>query len=331
MKQYLIISIFCSMLAMGADAQPVPKRVVVEHYTNTFCPPCASRNPGLYANIASNPGIYHVSYHPSAPYPACTLYQHNPSENDARTNHYGIYGATPRVVINGSVIPSSTQFTDSTLFDAALGQFTPFDIKVELTIFSSTTLTVKTTIYREDTGTFASPEIYGVIAEDTLAFVTNNGEPVHYDVFRKGIWAAGPITAQSFPSAVGDSVVYTQNVTVNNAWDMSKVYAMVMLSSGNDMLQVGKSNDLPFGLNVTSATAAGAIKVFPNPATDRLSIGNIKPNSVVTVMNMNGAVQKQFTAVSGNEDIDVSALASGLYMLSVQDNECVRHVKFVKQ
>jgi hypothetical protein len=85
----------------------VPKKVVVEHFTNTRCSVCASRNPGFYNNYKTQAGVIHLAIHPSSPYAACVLSQHNPVENDARTNYYGVYGGTPVLVIQGVVISTS--------------------------------------------------------------------------------------------------------------------------------------------------------------------------------------------------------------------------------
>ena len=114
MKKSLLLSFFVLALLQTNFAQ-VLQTVVVEHFTNTRCGICASRNPGLFNNLAANPKILHIAVHPSSPYSTCLLNQHNKVENDARTNFYGIYGGTPRIVINGTVMNGS--FTSSTLFD----------------------------------------------------------------------------------------------------------------------------------------------------------------------------------------------------------------------
>jgi len=77
----------------------VQKNVVVEHFTNTRCGICASRNPGFFTNLNNNPDVIHLAIHPSSPYSSCVFNQHNSVDNDDRTNYYGIYGGTPRLVV----------------------------------------------------------------------------------------------------------------------------------------------------------------------------------------------------------------------------------------
>src|SRR5215207_809064 len=92
------------LIAISAVAQ-VPKKIMVEHFTNTKCPVCTARNPGFYANFNSQPNVLHLAVHPSQPYSACLLYQQNAAENNLRTQYYsGVFGSTPRLVINGNII-----------------------------------------------------------------------------------------------------------------------------------------------------------------------------------------------------------------------------------
>ncbi len=43
--------------------------------------------------------VVHVSYHPISLYSNCQFNQLNPQENDDRTKYYGVFGSTPRLVI----------------------------------------------------------------------------------------------------------------------------------------------------------------------------------------------------------------------------------------
>src|SRR5260221_7207968 len=92
-----IISLLSQFICQLSLAQ-VAKKIIVEHFTNTDCSICAALDPGFYANLNAHPGVLHLSIHPSAPYPNGLLYKQNATANDARTNYYGVYGSTPRLV-----------------------------------------------------------------------------------------------------------------------------------------------------------------------------------------------------------------------------------------
>src|SRR5580765_1346486 len=130
MLRYLLLILPGLLYIQPTSAQPVPRTTVVEHFTNTFCSVCASRNPGFYSNLAAFPDVLHISIYPSAPYPACPFNQMNKAEQDARANYYGVLGATPRLVINGTPISANTQYTDPAIFGA--GQTSDFAMYVRL-------------------------------------------------------------------------------------------------------------------------------------------------------------------------------------------------------
>ena len=110
MKKTFSLSAIAILFFCQLAFSQVPKKAVVEHFTNTNCSVCASRNPGFYTNLNMQTGVLNLAVHPSSPYPNCLLYQQNATANDARTNYYGIYGSTPRLVINGNVISSAANY-----------------------------------------------------------------------------------------------------------------------------------------------------------------------------------------------------------------------------
>ncbi len=112
-----IFNLFMLVLAIKASSVQVPKKVVVEHFTNTKCRICASRNPGFYKNLNSQTGVIYLTIHTSSPSAAFVLSQHNAVENDGRTNYYDIYGSTLRLVIQGVVISSGANYSSTSIFN----------------------------------------------------------------------------------------------------------------------------------------------------------------------------------------------------------------------
>ena len=116
---YLLISVGL-LFTIQTHAQ-TPRKVIVEHFTNTRCGICGSRNPGLFTNLSSSPDVMHMAVHPSRPYASCVLNQHNPTESDDRAKYYGIFGGTPRVVVQGEAKPVSQNFGAKSLYSDELG------------------------------------------------------------------------------------------------------------------------------------------------------------------------------------------------------------------
>ena len=66
MKKF--ISIFSILIInLNIHAQKVPLNSIVEHFTNTKCSVCGSRNPGFLTNKNRFPSLSYISIHPSAP------------------------------------------------------------------------------------------------------------------------------------------------------------------------------------------------------------------------------------------------------------------------
>ncbi len=303
----------------------VPRKVIVEHFTNTHCSVCASRNPGFYNNLWHYPQVLHIAYHPSAPYVACPLSQHNKPEADARTNFYGVYGSTPRLVIQGAVIDGGANYSDSTLITSELGLTSAFELTTELMASSAANGTVRVVVRKVAASGLTALNLYAVIAEDTLFFTAANGETKHYDVFRKAVWDDAPMSI-TVPVSVGDSVVYTQNISLHSAWNIGRIYALAILQDATkQVIQAGRSEHLPATLSVTDVTRS--ITVYPVPATGVLHIDGVG-KAKYQITDLQGSVLGNGTA-SGS--VNVSALSTGMYLLRLQDDESAYTIQFVKE
>ena len=65
------------------------------------------------------------------------------------------------------------------------------------------------------------------------------------------------------------------------------------------------------------------VKIYPNPARNILHINNVN-NADINIYSITGQRVKTINNVNGNQDIDVSGLASGIYILKMQDGQNTR-------
>jgi thiol-disulfide isomerase/thioredoxin len=99
--KFLTLAMGLLMTLHSAGQINVQKFVLIEHFSNTWCPICAGRNPDFYALVQKySKNIHQISIHPPYPYSGCPLYQYNKAENQERANYYNIQG-TPALVLNG--------------------------------------------------------------------------------------------------------------------------------------------------------------------------------------------------------------------------------------
>ena len=316
-----------ALLATWATQAQVTRKVIAEHFTNSYCSVCASRNPGFFTNLHNFPDVLHIAYYPSSPYPACPLNQHNKPEADARTNYYSVYGGTPRLVIEGSVISASASYTDASLFTSVLGQTSAFALTVSISATSATTGSVTTVVKKVAASSLTSINIYGAIVEDTLFFNAANGENVHYNVFRKSLWSNLPYSITA-PAAVGDSVILTLYFYIHSAWNVARTSAVVMLQdAGKAVLQAEKSGRLAAAASVPMPQKC--VQVYPNPATNTLVLSDL-PKGLYRVLITDMAGRTTIdTYTTGT--VDISPLPPGTWMLRLLNNEQTSSTIFVKE
>lgn len=95
----------------------------------------------------------------------------------------------------------------------------------------------------------------------------------------------------------------------------------------------GRSGILKFdgnlNLGVADTAAKASLRVFPNPTSDVLSISSDKKIESVTIFDLSG---KKVQSLKGTNQINVSSLAKGNYMLQVSySGGAVENTKFIKK
>lgn len=334
MKKLLRVTslVFAASWCNPSDAQPVAKAVLVEHFTNSYCSVCAGRNPGFYQNLAQFPQALHISYYSSSPYPACPINQYNMPEADARTNYYGVYGGTPRLVVQGVQIPANANYNSSSLFQNELGKTSAFAASLRLHALSATLGEARLIMRKADTSSLDSVSLYAAVVQDTLLFAANNGEPVHYNVFRRSVWGAQPLRVKT-PSAVGDSVIITHTFPIDAAWTLSKMYGIgIVQEQAGALVQAARSGNLATGsTGVNAANNPESFTVYPNPATDFIQIENVGgTEAIVSIFDLQGR-NVQHQKITGATKLAVSQLLPGQYILRIDASGGNRHVYFTKQ
>jgi hypothetical protein len=316
----ITICLLFSITALFELKAQVPRKIIVEHFTNTLCSVCASRNPGFYSNLNNQPGILHISYHPSSPYSGCFHSQHNVSGNDGRTNYYGIYGSTPRLVIQGTVIAGSANYGSASIFNSYTGQSSPLSLQVSQLVFGTDSIQTQVVVKTVASHSLGSLSLYVALAEDTVFYAAPNGEGQQLRVFRK---ALSPNTGQSFqaPATPGDSIIFRYSSTKHPAWVAGRMFSVAILQLAGNRSVIQAENSL--GANVVAGFEDQRLKeppasVFPNPFSDRLFFKKQDQNAdlYAEFYTSNGGLVK--SAQLGTDGfIDTSSLPKGFYLLKM--------------
>ncbi len=307
----------------------IPQTVIVEHFTNSVCSICASRNPAFYDLLQDYPNVLHVAYHPSAPYPSCIFYQSNPAENDARTNYYGVYGSTPRIVIQGEVVAPSSPLMTPMQIEDKLGMMSDYAISFKHFFGDNDTVHAVITVKKVSGPAENGLRLFAVLAEKSIEYNAPNGENLHRDVFRK------VISNEDFNlENPGDSITRMVSYVPHSDWNKDEIYVVGMVQKNDDksVLQAGASG---FAESMTGIQNHRPVEIsdvfYPNPVTDHL---NIRPEfrdefTRAEIYNLFGKKIRESDAINR---IETGQLAKGYYFLVLRGKDGKSYTtKFIKK
>ncbi len=308
----LILVPFSLLFLFSSNAQQVPLKSVVEHFTNTKCGVCANNNPSLFSNYNNTSNILYLSVHPSSPYSSCFLSQQNRIVNDARTNYYGIYGGTPRIVLNGNVYSGS--FSNSSLFSPYQNLTSSFIINSKTEIVNDSII-VYTIIKKADTSSQTNAILFIGLVEDTINQNGGNGENKHYNVLRNA-------TTESItlPANVNDSIIKIQKFSKNNVWQFNRIKGFIMLQKSDNkkliQAEMSKQSQSP-NTSINNANIS-KITFYPNPASKTLFLNdNSFENIDYQIISLDGKLIK-FGQVENNQ-INISDVQNGSYIIKMKN------------
>lgn len=303
------------LFTLNAAWSQTEKKVVVEHFTNTLCGICASKNPAFYAILDNNPEVLHVSYHPSSPYAACIFSQHNVEENDARTNYYGVYGGTPRAVLQGVALAPSSPLVSQAQLDSKAGELSDFSIQVQHQPGGSDSVSTVITVKRISGSGQESMRLSAVLAERSISYSAPNGETQHRNVFRK------TLVEEIFSlSNVNDSTVISKKYLPHADWVKDEIMVVAILQDVADkaVLQAAGSGQSTSIKQINRAEDLSSA-FYPNPVT---SVVNFPAETglryeKVRLLTIFGDVIAESDPIG---PIDMRSLAPGYYFLFFTDS-----------
>lgn len=91
----------------------------------------------------------------------------------------------------------------------------------------------------------------------------------------------------------------------------------------------GTLNTIALPSAVQNIAAAGSVKVYPNPATDRIYVES-NGDGDVYIMGMNGAVIATQKLSKGKTSIDISAMPAGMYMVKTVNDANTQVARIAK-
>lgn len=225
-----MVVIFAGNFSFAGD-----RTILVERFTSSTCPPCASNNPIMDAYLGSQDPtkITGISYHMDWPAPGNDpMHHHNVADNTGRRNYYGVSGI-PTARFEGSTIVNApySSSTMASLYTTRQNSLSPITVIVR-TAKVGDSVTVYTTVYTETLIADPSATLRIAVMERLIQYPSppgTNGESSFHDVMRKMLPNANGIPVILMP---GHTITMEHKFKLDPAWEEDEIEVIAFVQNG---------------------------------------------------------------------------------------------------
>ncbi len=280
MKKHIylgLLLILFSVLVMGQSQ----RLVLLEHFTQASCGPCATYNPQINNLLLANPDkftaiMYHTSWPGYDP-----MYNHNIPENGARTTYYGVT-SVPNSVLDGNIYNGHPSGWNITTINNRYAVPSPFEISLYQELSPGQDKFKVYMLIKATEDVDAGMKAHMVVIEKHIHFNTqpgSNGEVDFYNVMKKMLPNQNGTELPAF--AAGEYVILQYSWEHQNVYDIDELAAVgfVQNNSSKEVLQSGNSSSNVF----TPVYSTDAEVIDVSNVSQSYCIGNIQP--MVTIQN----------------------------------------------
>ena len=328
MKKLQLLYIFGTIISSLSFAQT--RIVLVEQFTNSSCPPCATFSPTVYNFANNNPSLATViAYHTVFPYNNDSMYHANTVDPTQRASYYSVSG-TPTSVMDGNQFKGATGTFNTNISNSINNRAL---IAPKYTIQQSSLILANNQL----SGTFQFTSINAANANDNLI--------AHIVIIEKDVlkssYAASPgnnseshyeyVMRKMIPNATGTVLI---NKTLNGtdiiplSWTLSniknineiRVVAFVQNNTTKEIYQSILFTPQISATGITEEIGATNINIYPNPMQNELSIAFEKVQFVdnITIVDQLGKIVYTKTIKEATKQVPLQLdLSSGIYYLKI--------------
>ncbi|MCI1268228.1 MAG: Omp28-related outer membrane protein [Saprospiraceae bacterium] len=306
-KNLLFILAVCICQLLLAQS---PRKVLVEHFTQASCGPCASTNPIIHPILERNKSRLVLLTHQTSWPGVDPMNADNPGEVATRVAYYGVTGVPDTKMGGQDGGQSPTQLiTDANIANSAAIE-SNYEISVDPGLASNYNelnpkITVKLTGPIE-----GNPILRVVVLEKVITWPSppgSNGEKVFYHVVKKFLPNTGG-TPISDLSNVGDSKTYTFNFKFNKLYNFRnlEVAAYIQNESTKEVAQA-ESKEVDYikspGLDIAIKYAKATSNTLKNtvcgtgtiPTITYINTGNANVTAIKFRSSVNGGPLSEYT------------------------------------
>lgn len=299
-----------SLMAIGAVVfAQSPRMVLVEHFTQASCGPCASINPQVQPIIDANAHrTASIKYQTSWP-GFDPMHEHNALDVNNRVAYYGVR-AVPNSVMDGEGPGPSTTVISESNINSRTVNMSPFELNLNHSIakrFGGVSIDLDITASQDYAGGDLVAHV--VIVEKEIAFTSppgSNGETVFHSVMKK-------MLPNGNGTDIKDSWVAGETLNLSLSWDFENVYRMDEISvvafiqdnSGREIIQAAYTvpDLVAAGANDAVVTRATGYSNFDydgicgsetSPMIEILNGGSSVLTSAKIYYSINGGMEQEY-------------------------------------
>ena len=247
MKKYIFLSLLLATISQMAIGQS-QRLVLLEHFTQASCGPCATFNPAINNILSNNPDLVTgIMYHTSWP-GIDPMYNHNTSENGARTAYYSVT-SVPNSVIDGNYYNGHPNGWNIGTLNTRAAVPSPVEISIYHELAENDDVINVSVMIKATDDIAAGMKAQLAVIEKHIHFNSppgSNGEVDFYNVMKKMLPNQ---TGTSLPAlSTGQYKILQYSWEHQNVYNVDElaVVGFVQNNSTKEVLQAANSSNEPF-------------------------------------------------------------------------------------
>jgi hypothetical protein len=226
--------------------------------------------------------------------------------------------------------------------------YSPVEVSVAAATFNASSRLLKVKVKAKFYDTVAGDYRFNLyLTEDSVKAWQGCATPDPYDYYHMhvvrhmagGPWGqSGTISSPSYP---GQEKSYEFTYTVPATYKTNRIEMIALVQAYNadsTKRTVLNSSKMKFGAALAlgiedAASNSKRINVYPNPATDKITIGvdGAYVNTKAEIVDVHGRLIRTITLTQEETEVNISQLASGTYMLKLMSGEKATTVELIKR
>lgn len=335
MKKLALLSLLITSVLFGYSQSE--RLVLLEHFTQASCPPCAQVNPTIHSRLVANADkMTSINYHTSWP-GIDPMNAHNPGDVSTRVSLYGV-SAVPHSVLDGNVYSGAPQgwLNNMSIVNNRYAVPSPFQLSINQELSAANdTLFVTMLVHATDT-ILGNATAYMAVIEKYIHFNSppgSNGEKDFYNVFKKFIPSKTGVALPT-PLYPGDYVILQSYWALANVYNLDQlsVISFIQSPTTKEVFQSANLQVLPLSAVYNADVEASSIvnsmdrtcATSYSPILKIRNNGNDVLNNLSIKYQMNDGEVQTFEWTGNMAFLDVNELILPEITYSLQDTNVLK-------